>query len=190
MTVLELIKKSALILNEKEILEDEKLANVTVNNCEEILENNFALNRMFEILKILLNNIAVDYLPIVKEKTCISANKKISLEEFENLSKIVSVKVDKFPVKYKIANEYINLDFDGVFNVEYNALPVINSLLDDVQVFYKNISYDLLIYGVASLYCLAIGLMDEFEIYNNIYSSKLTAIKSLKLIDMPARRWE
>ena len=55
MTVLELIKKSALILNEKEILEDEKLTNVTVNNCEEILEDNFALNRMFEILKITPN---------------------------------------------------------------------------------------------------------------------------------------
>lgn len=190
MTALELIKKGAILLNVKEILEDQSLNNVTTSNQTDCLDNNFTLNRFFEILKIMLNDIASEYVPIVKEKTFISDNKVIELSEVENLLKVCSVSIDKVPVKYKTVNKSIVTNFDGVFKVKYMVYPKIESLLDEVQVFDRGVSIDLLVYGMLSLYCLAIGLTDEFEIYNDVYTKKLSAIKSLKVIDMPCRRWE
>ena len=190
MTALDLIKKSATILNVTDVLEDQSLNTITKANSEDVLENNFALNRFFEILKIMLHDIASEYAPITKEKVCISDNKTISFAEFENLLKIVAVTIDKVPVRYKIYNNAIKTDFDGVFNVKYNVCPEIENLLDEIEVFDKGIGSDLLVYGVSSLYCLAVGLIDEFEVYNNLYSEKLSAIKTLKVIEMPARRWE
>jgi len=190
MTALELIKKGAILLNVKEILEDENLNNVTLSNQEECLDNNFALNRFFEILKIMLDDIASEYVPIVKEQTFISTDKVIDFSNIENFLKVCSVSIDKVPVKYRISNKCIITNFDGVFNVKYMISPKVETLLDEVEVFDRGISVDLLVYGMLSLYCLAIGLTDEFEIYNNIYSEKLSAIKNLKVIDMPCRRWE
>lgn len=190
MTALELIKKGATLLNVKEILEDENLNNVTVENQEECIDNNFALNRFFEILKIMLNDIASDYAPIIKEKTFISNNKVIDLNEIENLLKVCNVSIDKVPVKHKIVNKSIVTNFDGVFTVKYSVLPKLENLLDDIDVFDRGISMDLLINGMLSLYCLAVGLLDEFEIYNDKYNKKLSALKNFKIIDMPCRRWE
>lgn len=190
MTALELIKKGATLLNVKEILEDENLKNVTISNQADCLDNNFTLNRFFEILKIMLNDIANDYVPIIKEKTFISNDKIIELSQIENLLKVCSVSIDKVLVKYKIVNKSIVTNFDGVFTVKYMVTPQIENLLDNVEVFDRGVSVDLLVYGMLSLYCLAIGLTDEFEIYNNIYSEKLSAIKNLKIIEMPFRRWE
>ena len=190
MTALEIIKKGAILLNVKEILEDESLNNVTESNQEDCLNNNFALNRFFEILKIMLNDIASEYVPLVKEKTFISDNKIIDLSGIENFMKVCAVSIDKVPIKHKIVNKSIVTDFDGVFTVKYMVYPKIETLLDEVEVFDRGVGEDLMVYGILSLYCLAIGLTDEFEIYNKIYSEKLSAIKSLKVIDMPYRRWE
>lgn len=190
MTALELIKKGAILLNIKEILEDENLNNVNVSNQEDCLDNNFVLSRLFEILKILLNDIASEYAPIVKEETFISDNKIIDLSKIENFMKVCAVSIDKVPIKHKIANKSIVTNFDGVFTVKYMVYPKIENLLDEVQVFDRGVGEDLLVYGMLSLYCLAIGLTDEFEIYNNVYLEKLSAIKNLKVIDMPYRRWE
>lgn len=190
MTALELIKKGAILLNVKEILEDESLNNVTINNQANCLDNNFALNRFFEILKIMLNDIASEYVPIIKEKNFISTDKTIDLSSIENFLKVCSVSIDKVPVKYKLVNKNVVTNFDGVFTVKYMVYPQIETLLDEVEVFDRGISIDLLVYGMLSLYCLAVGLTDEFEIYNNIYTEKLSAIKNLKVIEMPCRRWQ
>lgn len=190
MTAYEVIKRSAALLNIKEILEDRSLDDLTESNNSTILSNNFTLNRMFEILKIMLNDLANDYIPIVKEVELNSENKKISLSNLENLNKIMQVKYNGAGVKYSISNDCINFDFDGTFKIKYSVSPNIDNLTDSVNVFGGRISEDLLIYGLTSFYCLVVGLFDEFNIYNQIYNDKLSAINNLKIIEMPCRRWE
>ena len=190
MTALELIKNSAILLNVKEILEDESLNNLNTENCNDCLDNNFALNRFFEILKIMLNELSSEYVPIIKENTFISEDKKIDLSNIENFMKVCHVSIDRVPVKYKVVDKKIITNFDGVFNVKFMAYPKIETLLDSVEVFDRGVGEDLLVYGVVALYCLAVGLTDEFSIYHNIYSEKLSALQNLKIIDMPCRRWE
>ncbi|MBQ8431032.1 MAG: hypothetical protein IJX26_03735 [Clostridia bacterium] len=190
MTAIEIIKKSAIILNLEEILSDNSLKNITNENSNDILESNSVLNRMFEILKIMMSDIATDYSPIIKETVFKTDQKKINLTDVENLMKIIQVKKDGVSIKYKIANNCINLGFDGDFVVKYMAYPKLENLNDEVNVFDIKVGEDVFVYGLTALYCLASGLFDEFNIYNQIYSEKLSMIKNLKIIDMPTRRWE
>jgi len=190
MTALEIIKKSALLLNVKEVLEDDSLTNVTDKNCETIVENNFVVNRMYEILKILLTNIASDYAPIIKFKKVKSQNQIIKILDVDKDIKFMQVRKDNIPVKYKLYNDNINLAFDGEFEIKYSQTPTLNNLLEDINFFNGQISSDLLVYGLSALYCLAVGLFDEFNVYNTIYMDRLSAVKALKIIDMPYRRWE
>ena len=189
MTSIQIIKKSALLLNVKEIIEDSSIDDISETNSATILENNFALNRMFEILKILIVNISTDYVPIIRVKKIISADKQIQLSSFNEQVKILQVRKDGVPVKFKLFNDAINLNFDGEFEVKYSVTPEITSLVEDINYFNGEISSDLLVYGLSSLYCLAVGLFDEFNVYNAIYTERLSAVKALKIIDMPCRRW-
>lgn len=189
MTVLELIKKSAIMLNIKEIL-DENLDSVDETNETTILNNNFALKRMFEFVKVMLSEISSSYIPIIKEMKCSSSEGKILLNNFTNLAKVIGVKYnDKF-TKYTIDNNSIIVNKDGEFVVVYRTQPNVSSLLDDVEIFDETIGEDTLVYGLNSYYCLATGLFQEFNVYNENYSSKLSKLSNGKLFDMPCRRWE
>lgn len=190
MKAIDLIKKCATLMNIKEILEDENLNNITTSNQETLKKGNHTLNRMFEILSILINDIANDHLPIIKETKIASTEKEIDLNNLVDLIKIINVKDNGFNVKYKIANDCLVLDYDAVFSITYSVSVRLEYLLDEVSVFNNALSTDLLMYGLASLYCLAVGLFEEFNVYNAIYTEKLSAVKKLQIINMPCRRWE
>lgn len=57
MTVLDLINKSAIMLNVQEILNDESLKTITTENEQELLNDNFVLKRLYELSKIVINEI-------------------------------------------------------------------------------------------------------------------------------------
>lgn len=189
MTVLDLIKKSAIMLNVKEIL-DEDLASINATNETAILTNNFALNRMFEFVKIMLSEISSCYLPIVKEKKCNSIQCKISLDNFTNMSKIVGVKHNDRFTHFTIEDDNIIVKQDGEYIVVYRQQPNVESVLDEVELFDEVIGEDIMVYGLNSYYCLANGLFEEFNVYNENYSHKLAKLTNCKLFSMPCRRWE
>ena len=189
MTPIQIIKKTALLLNVRDVLDDSSIDTVREDTSEQLLSNNFTINRMFEILKILVSNISSEYVPIIKVKKCSSINKQISIKSIDEQVKILQVRKDNIPVKYKLFNEAINLSFDGEFEVKYSLTPDIKTLVEDIDYFNGDVTSDLLVYGLASLYTLAVGLFDEFNVYNTIYTDRLSAIKALKIIDMPHRRW-
>ena len=190
MTALEIIKKSAIMLNVAEILEDKTLLSVTNENSAEILDNNFALNRMFEILKILLSDVAYQIQPIENQEKCETIEKQIDLADFKNLIKITKVQKDGVSVKFSLKNGKIVLPFDAMFDISYTSYISIDNLVSEIDLSSVNVHSDVLVYGLTAFYCLAVGLFEEFNIYNTIYNDKVVANKKMKIIEMPNRRWE
>lgn len=189
MTVLDLIKKSSIMLNIREVLQDSNLSDINETNQDELLNTNFALNRLYEFVKVMLNEIASSYLPIVREVETKTEKGKIPLTVCEKLSRLVGVKREDCFTRYSIQDDNIVLKEDGEYTVVYNQYPMINSLLDDVNVFDEKVGEDVLIYGLNSYYCLATGLFEEFNVYNENYVNKLSKLKNLKLFSMRCRSW-
>lgn len=188
MTVLDLIKKSAVILNIDEISSGTSLNTVTPENEATILQENFALNRLFELVKVMLNEIATYYLPIVKTVKVSSQDREIALTACPNYSRIVGVKLDDVFVKFNVGDNSIDVEEDGEYEVTYHQTPVITSLFCDIAL--DGVSEDLLIDGLNAYYCLACGLFSEFNNYNHKYSSKLAKLRQLPIFSMPRRSWQ
>ena len=188
MTVLDLIKKSAVILNIDEI-SNASLNTITAENELEILENNVALKRLYELTKVMLNEIATYYMPIMKTVEINSVDKKIDTSKWKNVLRIVGVRLDDVFVKFCVEDEKILVKKDGYYTVIFQQTPTVSSLLDKVNVFNENVGEDLLIDGLNSYYCLACGLFKEFSLYNEKYSKKLANLRNLPIFNLPCRSW-
>ena len=76
MTILDLINKSAVMLNIQEVLNDANISTITPDNETSVLNNNFALKRLYEFSKIVINEIS-SHLPKDVKTECQSIEKKI-----------------------------------------------------------------------------------------------------------------
>lgn len=188
MTILELIKKSATILNVKQILDDTGLKDLTPADEATVLSKNQELSRMYELAKLVINDVT-SYSPIVNEMEVNSVDKKIAISKFSRLEKIVAVKGRDGYVKFCIRNNSLCVEQDGLYTVIYQQYPLNNSILQTINNFNGNISDDMLISGLNSYYCLATGLYAEYNVYNAQYVDRLSRIKNLKVFSMPSRRW-
>ena len=189
MTILDLIKKSSVMLNIAEVLQDENVNSINAQNEKDVLASNFALTRLFEFAKVMFNEIASYYLPIVKTVDCETTNKQIDLNNCTNLFRIIGIRLNNAFVRYKVEDNVIKLKQDGVYTIIYNQQPKIDSVLDSVDFFDVDISEDVLVSGINSYYCLATGLFEEFNVYNEQYIAKLSKLKNMKVFAMPCRGW-
>lgn len=190
MTILELIKKCATILNVKQILEDDALDNFTYeDNEKEVLSNNFELRRMFEITKVVLNEVN-SYLPRVEEIEIEIVDKKLLKKSIAGFSKVINIKNQNGDyVRFVELVDHIKVDEDGVYKILFCAYPITNSVLNNVDTRHDVMGEDLFVSGVSSYYCLATGLFAEYNVYNAQYVDRLSRIKHLKLFSMPCRSW-
>lgn len=189
MTILDLINKSAIILNIQEVLKDDNIATITADNESIVLENNFALKRLYEFSKIVLNEIST-CLPNVKEVKCNSSDKTISLNVLTRVAKVVGVKNQFGFVNFSIIKEDIKLEKDDLYTIVYHQYPKVDSLLSEIEIYNDMIGEDILVHGLNAYYCLATGLFAEFNVYNSHYIDKLNNLKNLKVFAMPCRSWE
>ena len=189
MTILDLIKKSAVMLNIQEVLDDDNLSDINADNEQTYLDSNFALKRLYEFVKIVLNEIS-SYLPKVSQINIKTIDQKIALNNLTQLSKIIGVKKELGYVKYTIVDNSIKLDEDGIYTVIYKQYPKIDSLLNEIDIYSDMLGEDVFVYGLNSYYCLATGLFNEFNIYNAHYSERLNNLKNPKLFSMPVRSWQ
>ncbi|MBQ7880314.1 MAG: hypothetical protein IJ358_00505 [Clostridia bacterium] len=189
MTILDLINKSAIMLNIKEILNDTSLITISATNEKDVLDDNFALKRMFEFAKIVLNEVN-SYAPKVEEVSYTTVGKTIPRLLLTRLSKVIGVKNEYGYVKYSVDEDGVYVDEDGRYTVIFNQYPLTNSVFDEIEIYNDSIKEDLLINGLNSYYCLATGLLEEFNIYNAHYAERLSQIKNLKVFAMPCRSWQ
>ena len=84
MTILDLINKSAIMLNVQDVL-NERIDMLDFNQ-ENLFSNNFALKRLYEFSKMVINEISMKTLKYI-EIECKSVDKYISFDSFERLAK-------------------------------------------------------------------------------------------------------
>lgn len=187
MTILDLINKSAVMLNIPEVLNQD--IEISSANEQSVLENNFALKRLYEFTKTVLNEIA-SYVPKIVEIEHQANDNSIPITAFERLAKIISIKNQFGYVKYSQLDGNIKVPESGVYTIQFKQYPQIDSVLDEIDIYSDMITEDILIYGLNSYYCLATGLFNEFNVYNRYYMDKLSKLKSLKVFAMPCRSWQ
>ena len=188
MIILELIKKSATILNIEQVLEDDNVKNFVELEEANTLSKNPTLARMFELAKLVINEVA-SYCPIVNEIELTSTDKKIFFNKITRLGKIVSVKNKHGYVKFDMRDNYMCLEQDGTYTIVYHQYPQTISMTYPINTSNGAISDDLLVAGLNSYYCLATGLYAEYNVYNAQYVDRLSRIKNLKVFSMPSRSW-
>lgn len=187
MTILELINKTALMLNITQVLDDKDIADITSSTEAEILSKNLTLKKLHEFARVMLNEIG-SYLPKIAQMKAKTTDKKISLVG-KNVTNIISVKNDFGYVKYEKVGSNLILDEDGEYTIIYNQQLQTNSVLDIIENYDGQIGEDILVNGLSAYYCLSMGMFAEFNVYHAHYAERLSRLKSLKVFSMPCRRW-
>ncbi|MBQ7798646.1 MAG: hypothetical protein IJ371_05950 [Clostridia bacterium] len=189
MNILDLIKKSATILNIHQILDDSSLEDVTVDNEASILAKNSELKRVFELAKVVIEE-ASAHSKNLTSSTIYTYNQKINMYSYDYIDKVVDVQDENgVSVEYEIDNGNIRFKQDGKYTIIYYRNPYSNSLLSYIDMHRYNINEALLVNGLNAYYCLSVGLADEYNEYNNKYLELLSHVKNLKIFAMPCRSW-
>ena len=188
MTILDLIKKTAVIFNIEKILNDSDLDGLLDIMQPVVLSNNEQLNRMFELCKVVLSEI---YSHAAKEdEVVVSANNNlIDKKSLGCVGKIVSIKNQYGKADYQIKDDYIVVDNDGEYVVRYVIAPNAEFLNNEIDTLNGVITDSLLINGLSAYYCLTAGLFEEYNVYNARYVDGFSNLKNPKLFAMPCRSW-
>lgn len=185
MKILDILNQTTNLLSLTD--EAEILKTATKENETEILKN-AEINKLLSFINLTLHELCVNYIPVLNTVEVVVENKSYELNKLTNFLRLHNIKKDGKIVNFKIFNKCINLLEDGNYTINYYTYPEINSLFEELS-FLSNLSPDVLVYGLASFYCLSKGLFDEFKIYNDKYKSRAEAIKNLKVFELPRRIW-
>ena len=188
MTILDLIKKTAIIFNVDDILRDFDLNNLTNDMQSMVLNNNSQLNRMFELAKVVLSEV-YSYASKEVEVTVNSVDKCISKNMLGAVGRIVWVKNKLGRVNYYLKDNEIVVERDDEYVVKCVVAPDVRFLTNKIDMLNGCISEDLLVSGLNAYHCLTSGLFEEYNVYNSRYIDGFSRIKNPKLFAMPCRSW-
>ena len=188
MTILDLIKRTAVIFDIESILKDEDLVGVTNNTQSMVLNNNEQLNRMFELSKVVLSEVYA-YASKEIDVGVSSKNGRIDKSLLGNVAKIMSVKDGFGRVDFIVDNNEIVVGQDGEYVLRCIIAPNVKYLTNEIDMLNGMISEDLLINGLGAYYCLTVGLFEEYNVYNTRYIDGFSKLKNPKLFAMPCRSW-
>lgn len=127
MTILDLINKSAVTLNIPEVLNDEKFANITSSTEQQVLNENFALKRLYEFAKIVLNEIGSHISQDISNATSILENIDLPAEIGEDilvcgLNAYYALAVGLFS-EFNIYNTNYRQKLNKIKNLKVFAMP-------------------------------------------------------------------
>ena len=167
MKVKNVIKKAAELLgNEDDLLnylngvgeQGEKAAELILN-CYNLIENELAL----------------DYLPLIKEETFSANNARIVDSSFSSsVVRIIEVRNaqgEKIP--FRLFASYMSVDVSSV-TVRYAYTPTEKSMSGECECAI-GVSERLMAFGIASEYCAALGLYEEASVWDKKYKEGIEA---------------
>ncbi len=186
MKIIDLLKRACELLslqNEIELLNSAEIESET-----ELLKNQ-EISKLFNLSKFSIQELCTNYVPLQTKAEITTKDKIFSVGDLTNFIRVQNVYKNDKLINYKLINRKLNFTEDGNYTVVYLTYPEINSLFDDLD-FFSHLSPDCLVFGLCAYYCLAKGLFDDFKIYNEKYVDRAESIKSLKVINLPQRRWQ
>ncbi len=171
MTAKEIIKNVCIYLGKEEILNSSFFE---TDGAELTKAEKKEVNNILDCLNFITEELATEYLPIIKTKELHLKDGSIALNEIdENLQEIVSVKSSSGKtMRYVIANNKMICLATRV-EVVYKVYPKTITLESEAESFGGKISARVIAYGVASEYCFLQMLYDDATLWENRYKNAL-----------------
>lgn len=188
MTAKEIIKDVCIYLGKEEILNSSFFEtdgqDLTKNETKDI-------NNILDCLNFVTEEIATEYLPILKTKELYLSDGTIPINQIdENLFEIVSVKSKLGKtLRYAITNSKLVCLASRV-EVTYKVYPTLITLNGQAEDFGGKLSARVLAYGVASEYCFLEMLYDDATLWENRFKNALFSLQRKKgEIKLKKRGW-
>lgn len=186
MEIIDVIMSSCELLNLR--AERDLLKTATTENESTILANE-EIKSLFNLIKFSTQELCSHYVPMITTQSFSTEELKYHISGLTNFIRMQGVYKNDEPVNYKIINRYIVMEEDGDYVAKFFTYPEIESLFDEID-FLENFSPDVLVFGLCSYYSLSHGMFEEFEAMHDKYLEKAESLKTLKVFDLPKRRWE
>ena len=186
MKVIDILKQSAELLGLTDIAK--QLSEAQPENENNLLENEEIFS-LLNLIRFSIQELCTNYLPVATSETITTHNKTFEINHLANFIRIQNVLKGEQSVDYKVINRCIHFEEDGEYVVQYATYPEIESMFEELD-YMCSLSPDVIVFGLSAYYALSKGLFDEFQIYHNQYIEKAESIKTLKMFNIPQRRWE
>ncbi len=165
---------------------------------EEVKENvsNYAnpktpeVELLIQCFNLVENELAVDYMPPIKEETCEIDDGKLYFEDLEyEILRVLWVKnIAGEEIPFQIYPEYLALK-ENTVKIRYSYVPSLKGL-NEVTEIPLPASTHLFALGMAAEYALATGMFEAARIYGEKYRKAIERLFcSQKAKNMPSRRW-
>lgn len=185
MTVKEIIKTSASLLNREDIVaylegDDSKVGEQTLPS----------INTFVILLNLVISELAGTFIPMRKKETVIVENGKI---EYSILSerplKIINVfDVKGDEVNYSDEAFFIKVE-SGTKQIEYEYAPPNYDLNDTIGYLESDISIGALAYGLSAEFCICKGAFEEAVMWHNRYVESVNKRRMVKNASIKERSW-
>ena len=136
------------------------------------------------------NELAIDYLPLINEETYSTETGQILYSWLQKrvlrVLEVRNLQGDSLP--FKIFPKYLTTQPSTVC-VRYTFVPEEKDVDGECE-YGENVSKRLLAFGVATEYCLAMGLFEEAAVWDRKYKDAIESVRSLAPYKrISSRRW-
>lgn len=188
MTAKEIIKNVCTYLGKEELLNSSFFE---TDGQEPTKEQTKQINKMIDCLNYITEELATEYLPILKTKEVTLNSGAITLKEIDSkLQEIISVKtLNGKTLRYIIANDKMICLATRVV-ISYKVYPETITFTSSAENFGGKISARVIAYGVASEYCFLEMLYDDATLWESRYKNALLVASRKKgEIKLKKRGW-
>lgn len=171
MTAKEVIKNVCAYLGKEEILN----SSLFEQDGQELTDaEQKEVNKMIDCLNNITEELAIEYLPIIKTKQISLNAGAVDLKDIDDsLQEIISVKTTSGRnLRYTVANQKM-ICLASKVEISYKTYPEKITLNSEAENFVGKISARVLAYGVASEYCFLEMLYDDATLWENRYKNAL-----------------
>ena len=136
------------------------------------------------------NELAIDYLPLINEETYSTETGQILYSWLQKrvlrVLEVRNLQGDSLP--FKIFPKYLTTQPSTV-RVKYTFVPEEKDIEGECE-YGENVSKRLLAFGVATEYCLAMGLFEEAAVWDRKYKDAIESVRSVAPYKrISSRRW-
>lgn len=178
------------IIKACDFIDNAELSNALKSNSSTLTsEMQETLTKLVKCFNLVRNEIASEYIPIVKEEVVLPKQNKIKFNVLSStLIEIIFIK-DKFgnKISYKLNDDGIYLDNSDEVTIKYNSVP---NDLTEVGEFSSTLPERVYAYGVVKEYYFLQTLYEDAEIWDERFKSSLQILERKKSETIiPRRRW-
>ena len=136
------------------------------------------------------NELALDYIPLVKEESFTAADGRIAYSSFSSsVVRVLEVRNENgASIPFRLFASYLEVDEENAI-VRYAYTPTEKTAEEESE-FLSGVSERVMAFGMAAEYCTALGLYEDARVWDKKYKEGIEAARGLgKKKRMPSRRW-